>query len=69
MKDLKVSNETHSLLFSLKNKITVEYNKKFTYDEVVKFLLNRLWHSENKLRYNGQNQNPLDNMYQLEEKP
>ncbi len=68
MKDLKVSSETHSLLFSLKNKLALSYNKKFTYDEVVKFIYNRYWHSENKLRDNSQG-NPLDNMYQLEEKP
>ena len=57
MKDLKVSNETHSLLFSLKNKLAVSYNKKFTYDEVLKFIIST---------------RPVDvlsNMYQLEEKP
>ena len=68
MKDLKVSSETHSLLFSLKNKLTLEYNKKFTYDEVVKFIYNRYWHSETKLSNTNQNE-PLDVMYQLEEKP
>jgi len=55
MKDLKVSNETHSLLFSLKNKLILTHNKKFTYDEVVKFLL-----SDADTSYL-----PLDKMYQL----
>ncbi len=59
MKDLKVSNETHSQLFSLKNKLTLTHNKKFTYDDVVKFLL-----SDTDTSYL-----PLDKMYQLEEKP
>ena len=60
MKDLKVSSETHSLLFSLKNKLTLEYNKKFTYDEVVKFLI-----SQNTPIMLAN----LNSMYQLEEKP
>ena len=53
MKDLKVSNETHSLLFSLKCKKQLH-----TYDEVLKFLIS--YHH---------NFIPLDVMYQLEEKP
>ena len=64
MKDLKVSNETHSLLFSLKNKLIVSYNKKFTYDDVMKFLIQEynegIAHLDMK---------PLNNIYQLEEKP
>ncbi len=65
MKDLKVSSETHSLLFSLKNKLIVAHNKKFTYDEVMKVLLRTFYNA------NLQNQGfePLDVMYQLEEKP
>ncbi len=59
MKDLKVSNETHSLLFSLKNKLTLSHNKKFTYDEVIMFLI-----SDTDTSYL-----PMDVMYQLEEKP
>ena len=62
MKDLKVSNETHSQLFSLKNRLTVSYNKKFIYDDVLKILISY---------YNSQHvtQEILDDMYQLEEKP
>ncbi len=63
MKDLKVSNETHSLLFSLKNKLIVSHNKKFTYDEVMKFLL-----IEHDITTNEQIDRELDGMYQLEEK-
>ena len=59
MKDLKVSNETHSLLFSLKNKLIVSYNKKFTYDEVMIYLLS----------YHSPQMGALEGMYQLEEKP
>ncbi len=59
MKDLKVSNETHSLLFSLKNKLIVEHNKKFTFDEVLKFLL----------EVRETDFESLNGMYQLEEKP
>ena len=58
MKDLKVSNETHSQLFSLKNKLAASHNKKFIYDDVVKFLLS-YYHPVGKA---------LDKMYQLEEK-
>ena len=62
MKDLKVSSETHSLLFSLKNKLTLEYNKKFTYDDVLKFLFSQVHTTDKALDI-------LEGMYQLEEKP
>ena len=58
MKDLKVSNETHSQLFSLKNKIQLEYGKKLTYDEVIKRLLS---YTMNSVEWG-------ESMYQLEEK-
>ena len=60
MKDLKVSDETHSLLFSLKNKLVVSQNKKFTYDEVINFLLSYYRPIGQALAGMG--------MYQLEEK-
>ena len=67
MKDLKVSNETHSLLFSLKNKFILDSikkhrNKKFTYDDVLKILTSYYNSHMLKIRI-------LNNMYQLEEKP
>ncbi len=58
MKDLKVSNETHSQLFSLKNKIQLESGKKLTYDEVLKRLLS---YTMNSVEWG-------ESMYQLEEK-
>ena len=63
MKDLKVSNETHSLLFSLKNKLILSHNKKFTYDEVLIYLINSS--SAKTVIDFG---NALNTMYQLEEK-
>ena len=68
MKDLKVSNETHSLLFSLKNQLILSQNKKFTYDEVMKVLL----HEHDILVDELQDQDNMSDitkgMYQLEEK-
>ena len=63
MKDLKVSNETHSLLFSIKNKLIVSHNKKFTFDEVMKVLI------QVYSGYSNASQYLPDSMYQLEEKP
>ncbi len=65
MKDLKVSNETHSLLFSIKNKLAVSHNKKFTFDEVIKFILS---HQGIPLIHAPMG-DVLNDMYQLEEKP
>ncbi len=66
MKDLKVSNETHSLLFSIKNNLIGSNNKKFTYDEVMKVLID-LW--SDKLGNDNWKKMKWPNMYQLEEKP
>ena len=63
MKDLKVSSETHSLLFSLKNKLILSHNKKFTYDEVLKLIISQFSLSNAELN------KAIGNMYQLEEKP
>ena len=61
MKDLKVSNETHSLLFSIKNKLAASYNKKFIYDDVLKILISH-YHKLDEV------DQTLEGMYQLEEK-
>ena len=64
MKDLKVSNETHSQLFSLKNKLAASQDKKFIYDDVMKVLIS--YYTENKI---GLPQGwALNKMVQLEEK-
>ena len=63
MKDLKVSNETHSLLFSIKNNLIASNNMKFTYDEVMKVLID-LWHQ----KLDKSKLDIMKHMYQLEEK-
>ena len=64
MKDLKVSNETHSQLFSIKNTYNFSHNVKFTYDDIVKLLL-----SYYKPDIKSQTNEVMRGMYQLEEKP
>ena len=68
MKDLKVSNETHSLLFSIKNRLAVSQNKKFTFDEVVKVLLNEHDILMDELQEQDKIGEATKQMYQLEEK-
>ncbi len=67
MKDLKDSDETHSLLFSFKNILAVEQNKKFTFDEVLKVIIS-YWQCQGR-DPKSLDFKPLEVMYQLEEKP
>ena len=63
-KVIVVSNETHSLLFSLKNKLQGKQNKNFTYDEVMKFLLSSSMNHSLAFQLGDS----MNQMYQLEEK-
>ena len=58
---IAVSKDTHSQLFSIKNKLAAHENKKFIFDDVMKVLISH-YHTHNI------GMPVLDNMYQLEEK-